>query len=123
MCAKPKTTASGKQRERQRERQRAAGNSRAPKRDKAVDSASDTTAEESAIGGEAAEADTDRDARQFIRGLVIRGEAIESDESEGDQLPPGVTHRITKKDEQGLPIEVRRERYSAFWSCALNLRS
>ena len=47
--------------------------------------------------------------KKFERDLVERGEAAERDR-EG-KLPPGATHEIVGKDEEGNPI-VKRRRYS-----------
>lgn len=55
--------------------------------------------------------ESERDARNFTRGVIIRGEAAKPDE-EG-KLPPGATHEIVGEDEEGLPI-IKRSRYSAF---------
>jgi hypothetical protein len=52
-----------------------------------------------------------RDARNFTRGVIIRGEAAEPDES--GNLPPGATHEIVGEDEQGLPV-IERRRFSTF---------
>lgn len=46
---------------------------------------------------------------KFERDLVERGEAAERDR-EG-KLPPGATHEITGRDEDGKPV-VKRRRYS-----------
>ena len=56
-------------------------------------------------------ADTERDARNFTRGVLIRGEAATPDEA--GKLPPGATHEIVGEDEEGLPV-IKRSRYSAF---------
>jgi hypothetical protein len=52
-----------------------------------------------------------RDAENFTRGVIIRGEAAVPDE--GGDLPPGATHEIVGEDEKGLPV-IERRRYSAF---------
>ena len=55
--------------------------------------------------------DAERDAQNFTRGILIRGEAARPDE--GGNLPSGATHEIVGEDEEGLPV-IERKRYSAF---------
>ncbi|BBD41363.1 hypothetical protein Amn_pc00780 (plasmid) [Aminobacter sp. Y103A] len=53
----------------------------------------------------------DADKAAFVRGLIERGEALEANPD--GSLPPGATHLIVGKTENGLPI-VRRAKFSAF---------
>lgn len=48
---------------------------------------------------------------QFIKGILIRGEAVRQDE--GDELPPGATHVIVEDEDEGLPA-IERERFSLY---------
>jgi hypothetical protein len=50
-------------------------------------------------------------SREFVRGLVERGEAAAAN-ADGS-LPPGATHEIVGKAADGTPL-VRRKRFSAF---------
>jgi hypothetical protein len=47
----------------------------------------------------------DEAKRQFIDGLIARGEAAKAVDG---KLPPGATHEIVGEDEHGRPIVVRR---------------
>jgi hypothetical protein len=51
----------------------------------------------------------DEAERDFIRGLIERGEVV----PEGEELPPAATHEVVEetKDE---PPKVRRRRFSTF---------
>ncbi|ANT54410.1 hypothetical protein MEA186_28607 [Mesorhizobium amorphae CCNWGS0123] len=53
----------------------------------------------------------DAEKAAFVRGLIERGEAVEANPD--GSLPPGATHLIVGKTENGLPI-VKRARFSAF---------
>jgi hypothetical protein len=53
----------------------------------------------------------DAQSRDFVRGLIARGEAAKAD-ADG-KLPKGATHEIVGETEEGEPIVVRR-RFSAF---------
>lgn len=53
----------------------------------------------------------DAEKAAFVRGLVERREAAERNPD--GSLPPGATHIIVGKAENGLPI-VKRVRFSAF---------
>jgi len=44
----------------------------------------------------------------FVRGVLVRGEAAKAVKG---RLPPGVTHEVVGKDDQGLPI-IKRRRFS-----------
>jgi hypothetical protein len=46
---------------------------------------------------------------QFVRGLLIRGEAAKPDEH--GNLPPGATHEIVEEKEGELP-KVKRRRFN-----------
>jgi hypothetical protein len=48
---------------------------------------------------------------QFVRGLLVRGEAAKP--TKEGKLPLDATHVITKENEDGT-VEVRRVRYKAF---------
>ena len=50
-------------------------------------------------------------SRQFVRGLLVRGEAAKP--TKEGKLPLDATHVITKENEDGT-VEVRRVRYKAF---------
>ena len=54
-----------------------------------------------------------RDEEAFIRGVVVREEAVEP--AEDGSLPPGATHEIVEEpvEDDALP-EIRRRRFSAF---------
>jgi hypothetical protein len=52
---------------------------------------------------------SDAATKAFVQGLVDRGEAVEPP-ADG-KLPPGATHIIVGRTEEGLPI-VRRMRFS-----------
>lgn len=58
-----------------------------------------------------AQTGAERDASNFTRGVLIRGEAARPDES--GELPSGATHEIVGEDEEGTPV-IQRRRYSAF---------
>lgn len=45
--------------------------------------------------------------RKFVQGTLARGEAVPA----GQSLPPGATHEIVGKDDEGTPI-LQRRRYS-----------
>ena len=62
---------------------------------------------QSAKGKEKAK--VDRDAEQFTRDTLARGEAAEADAS--GNLPPGATHEIVKENTEGLP-KIERRRFS-----------
>jgi hypothetical protein len=59
------------------------------------------------------QADTDdqdkKSSEHFVRGILTRGEAAEAPEG---KLPPGATHEIVEKDEQGQPKKIVRRRFS-----------
>lgn len=48
--------------------------------------------------------------RRWVEDLVVRGEAAEPDEH--GNLPPGATHEIVERREDGS-VRVRRRRFSA----------
>jgi hypothetical protein len=50
-------------------------------------------------------------ARQFIEGVLIRGEA--SKPSPGGTLPPDITHKIVSDEEEELPA-IEREGFSLY---------
>jgi hypothetical protein len=54
---------------------------------------------------------SDAESRDFIRGLIKRGEAAKAD-ADG-KLPKGATHEIVGETDEGEPIVVRR-RFSTF---------
>jgi hypothetical protein len=56
-------------------------------------------------------AEKDQSSRQFVRGLLVRGEAAKP--TRQGKLPLKATHVITKENEDGT-VEVRRVRYKAF---------
>ena len=53
--------------------------------------------------------DDERSQREYVDGLIERGEAAEPDEH--GELPPGATHELVKKRPGEAP-EVRRRRFS-----------
>jgi len=52
----------------------------------------------------------DEDEARFVEGLVVRGEVAPAG---SDPLPPGATHEVVEEDEDGVPTQVRRRRFSA----------
>ncbi len=50
-----------------------------------------------------------KEAEEFVRGVVARGEAAKADRH--GRLPPGATHEIVGETEDGLP-KLRRRRFS-----------
>jgi len=52
----------------------------------------------------------DQDKKEFVSGVLTRGEAAPPDQKD---LMPGQTHRVVKKDDSG-ETEIKRERFSAF---------
>lgn len=50
-------------------------------------------------------------AEQFVKGVLIRGEAAKP--SADGTLPPNVTHKIVDDSEEGLP-KIEREGYSIY---------
>jgi hypothetical protein len=57
----------------------------------------------------AEERDEKTDEQRFVDDLVKRGEAAEADEN--GKLPPGATHEIVEKREDGS-VRVERRRFS-----------
>lgn len=57
------------------------------------------------------EKNPDRSEEQFVRGVLIRGEAAKSGEQ--GELPPGATHRIVEDDKGSVPV-IERDRFSLY---------
>ena len=62
------------------------------------------------LPGEPADSsEAEQAAENHLRGILTRGEAAEAPEG---ILPPGATHEIIEKDEQGRPTKIVRRRFS-----------
>ena len=65
--------------------------------------------EEEVPTGPPARSEAEKAAESHIRGILIRGEAAEAKDG---TLPPGATHEIIEKDENGQPTKIVRRRFS-----------
>jgi len=59
-------------------------------------------------GAREGEEASDEDEARFIEGLVVRGEFA----SASEPLPAGATHESVEQDEDGMPTQVHRRRFS-----------
>ena len=69
-------------------------------------------AEKQAVPAEpSAQTEAEKAVESHVRGLLIRGEAAEAIDG---KLPPGATHEIVEKDEEGRPTKIVRRRFSIY---------